>query len=134
MAILRMRELGGMDANSISDKLGELKRELSLERGSAAGVGRTANPGRIRAIKRTVARMLTFARSKNMKVEARLGKGASTAPAKAASKTAAAQAQEPKPAAKSVQEQAPKTEVRGSNTLAKTAASISTDKHARNKI
>jgi len=68
MAIIRLRELKEMDAKALSEKLAELRRELSIERGSTAGVGRTVNPGRIRAIKRTIARILTIATAKGLKL------------------------------------------------------------------
>jgi len=73
MAILRMREISELDANALAEKLGELKRELSIERSAVQGVGRKANPGRIRTLKRTIARILTLARAKNMKLEPWLG-------------------------------------------------------------
>ena len=69
MAILRMRELNGMDARMLSGKLAELRRELTIERSSAAGVGRSVNPGRIRTLKRTIARILTVVNAKGLKLE-----------------------------------------------------------------
>jgi len=69
-----MKEIIAMDAKVLSEKLGELKRELSIERSAAHGVGGKANPGRIRELRRTVARILTFAHAKGMKVEPKLGK------------------------------------------------------------
>ncbi len=74
MSILKMKEIITMDAKGLSEKLGELKRELSIERSAAHGVGGKANPGRIREIRRTVARILTFAHAQGMKVEPKLGK------------------------------------------------------------
>ena len=38
----------------------EFQRELNSERGMVAGGGRTSNPGKIRELKRGVARLLTL--------------------------------------------------------------------------
>ncbi|MDO8339365.1 MAG: 50S ribosomal protein L29 [Candidatus Burarchaeum sp.] len=70
MAIIRIRDMKEMDAKTMAGKLAELKRELSIERSSAAGVGRKANPGMIRTLKRTIARLLTLAQQKGFKLEA----------------------------------------------------------------
>jgi large subunit ribosomal protein L29 len=75
-----MREIITMDATVLSEKLGELKRELSIERSAAHGVGGKANPGRIKEIRRTVARILTFAHAKGMKVAPKLGKAPAAKP------------------------------------------------------
>jgi len=97
MAVLKMKEITVMDAKALSEKLGELKRELSIERSSARGVGGKANPGRIRELKRTVARILTFAHAKGMKVEAKMGKAPAVAKkAEAPKKPEAKNAEAPK--------------------------------------
>ncbi|MFA6036452.1 MAG: 50S ribosomal protein L29, partial [Candidatus Micrarchaeia archaeon] len=80
MSILKMKEIVAMDATVLSEKLGELKRELSIERSAAHGVGGKANPGRIKEIRRTVARILTFAHAKGMKVAPKLGKAPAARP------------------------------------------------------
>ncbi|VVC04271.1 50S ribosomal protein L29 [Candidatus Burarchaeum australiense] len=113
MAILRMRDLQEMDAKSMSAKLAELKRELSIERSSAAGVGRTANSGKIRALKRTIARVLTVARIKGIKLEPVATPKAEAKPAAKAepkAKEAAKPRTEVKPAVKAEAKSAVKTE------------------------
>lgn len=70
MAILRKHELKQMPAKQMEERLSELKKELMKVRTQLA-TGRTPdNPGKIKEIKRTIARMLTI--SKNKKQEANL--------------------------------------------------------------
>jgi|SRR3989338_5186952 len=88
MAIIRIRDIKEMDAKTLAGKLVELKRELSIERSSAAGVGRKANPGMIRTLKRTIARLLTLAQQKGFKLEA-VAAAPAAVPAPQASKTEA---------------------------------------------
>jgi len=97
MAIMRMRDMKEMDARTMAGKLAELKRELSIERSSAAGVGRAVNPGRIKTIKRTIARLLTLAKQKGFKLEA---VAVAPAPVMAPSKPVQKKAPEAKPEAK----------------------------------
>jgi len=59
MAVIRKSELNKMSQNELEVKLIELRRELNTERGLAASGGRSQNPGKIKAIRRTVARILT---------------------------------------------------------------------------
>jgi len=60
MAILRASEIREMSEKEIDEKVAELRNELLKERAKASAVGVPENPGRIRAIKRTVARILTI--------------------------------------------------------------------------
>ncbi|TLZ94351.1 MAG: 50S ribosomal protein L29 [Methanobacteriota archaeon] len=78
MPLLRTKEIRAMDAEAIAKKLTELRDELMHERGIAAMGGAPPNPGKIRALRKNIARILTI-----MSEEQR---GASTAapPAKAA--------------------------------------------------
>jgi large subunit ribosomal protein L29 len=64
MAILRSREIWEMEVEDIQDKLIELKAELAknISKSSAAGVNE--NPGKIRELKRTIARVLTIMNQK----------------------------------------------------------------------
>ncbi len=66
-----------MDAEALSKKLTEIRDELMHERGVAAMGGAPPNPGKIRALRKNIARILTIQR------EEELARGAA-APAKAA--------------------------------------------------
>ena len=59
MAIIRKSELREMSIEELKEKLVELKRELLKERAHKAVSGAPSNPGRMREIKRTIARILT---------------------------------------------------------------------------
>ena len=61
MAILKIEELRGMDASTLAGRLRDLKAELSSEHGVIAAGGRPGNPGRIRELRRTIARIHTVA-------------------------------------------------------------------------
>lgn len=65
MAILRVKDITEMDAEALSKKTAELKRELNSEMGLIASGGRAVNAGRIREIRRTIARINTLASSKS---------------------------------------------------------------------
>ena len=67
-----------MDAEAIAKKLTELRDELMHERGIAAMGGAPPNPGKIRALRKNIARILTI-----MSEEQR-GARAAAPPAKAA--------------------------------------------------
>jgi len=67
-----------MDAEAIAKKLSELRDELMHERGVAAMGGAPPNPGKIRALRKNIARILTI-----MSEEQR-GARAAAPPAKAA--------------------------------------------------
>ncbi|MFH1306466.1 MAG: 50S ribosomal protein L29 [Candidatus Micrarchaeota archaeon] len=60
MAIIRKREIHEMDSKSLEQKLFELRKELNSEKGMVAGGGRSQNPGRIRELRKTIARILTI--------------------------------------------------------------------------
>lgn len=64
MAILRSKEIWEMEIEDIQEKLIELKAELAknVSKSSAAGVNE--NPGKIRELKRTIARVLTIMNQK----------------------------------------------------------------------
>jgi large subunit ribosomal protein L29 len=64
MAILRKKEIREMNEKQLKEKLKELKLELAKERG-AVEVGSAKNPGRIREIRKTIARINTFLNNKN---------------------------------------------------------------------
>ncbi|WP_423792864.1 50S ribosomal protein L29 [Methanocaldococcus indicus] len=64
MAILRASEIRGMTEEEMKKKLVELKRELLKERAHKAAAGAPTNPGRMREIRRTIARILTIMNEK----------------------------------------------------------------------
>lgn len=63
MAILKMKKIRELSEKEVGERMRELKLELSKERASSA-IGTVKNPGRIREIRRTIARLLTLAQSK----------------------------------------------------------------------
>lgn len=59
MAILRPDEIRDMSDSELEEQLNDLQLELSQERGQIAVGGFPENPGRIREIRRTIARIKT---------------------------------------------------------------------------
>ncbi|MFW5946075.1 MAG: 50S ribosomal protein L29 [Candidatus Natronoplasma sp.] len=59
MPLLKTDEIRDMDSSEREDKLYELRDELLHEEGVAAMGGAPESPGRIRAIKKNIARILT---------------------------------------------------------------------------
>jgi large subunit ribosomal protein L29 len=78
MPLLRTKEIRAMDAEAIAKKLLELRDELMHERGVAAMGGAPPNPGKIRALRKNIARILTIISEEQRAASAK------TAPAKAA--------------------------------------------------
>ena len=64
MAILRSKEIWDMEVDEIQDKLIELRAELSKNIAKSAAAGVNENPGKIRELKRTIARVLTILNEK----------------------------------------------------------------------
>jgi len=62
MALLKTSDIRQMSKDDRLAKLRELKDELMHERGTAAMGGAPANPGRIRALRTNIARILTVER------------------------------------------------------------------------
>ena len=60
MSLIKAKEIRDMSAEERSSKLTELRNELMHERGVAAMGGAPPNPGKIRALRTQVARMLTI--------------------------------------------------------------------------
>ncbi len=81
MAIIRKKAMAGLTMASLGSKLGEVRRELNTERGLIKSGGRSSNPGKIKELRRTIARILTKASQKeNMMLNAKAPQR--TAPAK----------------------------------------------------
>jgi len=60
MALMRTSEIRAMSIEDRTAKLHELEDELMHERGAAAMGGAPASPGKIRAIRTNIARILTI--------------------------------------------------------------------------
>ncbi|MFH0949502.1 MAG: 50S ribosomal protein L29 [Candidatus Aenigmatarchaeota archaeon] len=63
MAVLKMKKIRELPENELNEKLHELKLELSKER-AFSEIGTVKNPGRIREIRRTIARIQTHKNAK----------------------------------------------------------------------
>ena len=59
MALLKMREIREMPREERLDKLQELRTELTKLKTMIKAGGAVENPGRVRALKRSIARILT---------------------------------------------------------------------------
>jgi large subunit ribosomal protein L29 len=68
MAIIKMKKLREMSEKDIADRMRELQLELSKERASSEVGGTVKSPGRIREIRRTIARIRTYATEKEKKI------------------------------------------------------------------
>ena len=87
MAIIRSKKLKDMGEKEMGEKLRELKLELSKDRASSE-IGTVKNPGRIREIRRSIARMLHEQRRREIAAKNIIKvKTQVAAPAKAAAKT-----------------------------------------------
>ncbi|MFQ5887629.1 MAG: 50S ribosomal protein L29 [Candidatus Hydrothermarchaeales archaeon] len=67
MVITRNEEIRDMSPDEIDEKLTELRNELLRERSIVAAGGAPENPGRIKEIRRTIARMKTIKAEKGVK-------------------------------------------------------------------
>ncbi|MCK4366901.1 MAG: 50S ribosomal protein L29 [Thermoplasmata archaeon] len=67
MALLRTSEIREMNRGERQKKLKELRNDLMHERGVAAMGGAPASPGRIRAIRSNISRLLTIIREEEVK-------------------------------------------------------------------
>lgn len=59
MAVLRRRAVHELAADELSKRLSELRLELAKERGHSAVGAAPTNPGRVREVRRAIARILT---------------------------------------------------------------------------
>ena len=59
MAIIKKKELGEMKVDDVKKRLAELKLELSKSRAQIAVGGSAQNPGKVKELRKTIARMLT---------------------------------------------------------------------------
>lgn len=66
MAILRTNEIRDMSIEEMKAELAELKTELARERAVSSSGGSMENPGRVGELRRTIARILTIMREREM--------------------------------------------------------------------
>ena len=64
--MLSVGELRDMKLDERNERLNELRHELMQERGVQAMGGSTPNPGKIRTIRRQIARILTINREEEL--------------------------------------------------------------------
>ena len=67
MAILKMKQIREMKPEELDKKLSELRLELSKELANIKMGRPVKNPGKIREIRRTIARILTVKRERRSK-------------------------------------------------------------------
>lgn len=67
MPILRMDQIREMSLEERERRLDELRTELSKLRTMISAGGSVENPGRVRALRRTIAKILTVAREEEPK-------------------------------------------------------------------
>jgi len=60
MSIVRPKEIRGMSDEQVAKQLKDLQNELLKERAITSTGGAPENPGRIRELRRTIARILTI--------------------------------------------------------------------------
>lgn len=64
MVVIRMKDIIEMDAPTLKAKLADLSNELNSERGIVAAGGKATNAGRMKELRRTIARIHTVARER----------------------------------------------------------------------
>lgn len=72
MGIYKISDIAEMDQQTLQQKLDELKNELNVEKGISHSGGKGGNSGKIREIKKTIARILTVLNQKGFKAEIKL--------------------------------------------------------------
>jgi large subunit ribosomal protein L29 len=79
MTLIRPREIREMDLEARVSKLKELRADLMHERGVAAMGGAPPSPGKIRALRKSINRLITI-----MKEEEKIARGEKKVPKEAA--------------------------------------------------
>ena len=64
---MNAKEIRGMDKNTLDEKLVELKKELVKMNAQVAVGTALKNPGQVRTVKKTIARILTINSQKGVK-------------------------------------------------------------------
>jgi len=73
VAILKSDEIRDMNLDEMKAKLWELRSELARERTVIASGGSLENPGKVRELRRTIARLLTIIKETQKKGGAQIG-------------------------------------------------------------
>ena len=60
MSIAKVKDLRNMSADDVQKKLGEVQAELIRQKGKRTSGGAPENPGRMKELRRTVARIITI--------------------------------------------------------------------------
>ena len=84
MALLKSSKVRDFADAELKAKLFEYQKELNSERGLLAAGGRTSNPGKLRELKKTIARVITIMHERKLGIArgAATKKAAQAAPAK----------------------------------------------------
>lgn len=67
MSIIKKKELKEMSKEKINDKVIELRKELMKTRAKSASKVAPENPGKVREIRKTIARLLTIKKQRGSK-------------------------------------------------------------------
>lgn len=67
MTILKLKDARGMEKEALDKKLSEIRLELAKELGKIRVGGVAENPGKIRDMKKTIARILTISNESKRK-------------------------------------------------------------------
>lgn len=78
MPILRIKDIRGMSSEDRTKRIGELRTELVRLKTMIKAGGTVENPARIKAIRRTIARLLTIQREEELGISKAKKKGKKT--------------------------------------------------------
>lgn len=67
MPVLRMREIREMTQEERAQRLDEMRTELSKLKTMISAGGSIENPGRVKALKKTIARLMTVMRGEELR-------------------------------------------------------------------
>ena len=63
---MKISEIRSMDVQSLNAKVAELKEEIAKEKALVAGGTRPENPGKIKKTRKTIARIMTVIKEKEL--------------------------------------------------------------------
>ncbi len=86
MAIIKSTEARELDENALLSKLAQINEEFLRERGQVATGGRSSNPGRIRELRRSRARIITILHEKALGIKRKTKQNVKSGVAKAQEK------------------------------------------------
>lgn len=69
MPVLRKNEVRDMSGAELKDKINDMQEELMSERAKIASGGLPDNPGKLRELKKSIARIKTMAREKGYRID-----------------------------------------------------------------